>query len=68
MSGEQSIGKQLNKRAGTHSYKKVNINTLLFKVREQKTRERNENYMFVGLEVVGLEVAGLEVVGLLLVG
>ena len=59
MSGEQSIGKQLNKRAGTHSYKKVNINTLLFKVREQKTRERNENYMFVGLVVGVLVVTGV---------
>ena len=59
MSGEQSIGKQLNKRIGTHSYKKVNINTLLFKVREQKTRERNENYMFVGLVVGVLVVTGV---------
>ena len=59
MSGEQSIGKQLNKRVGTHSYKKVNINTLLFKVREQKTRERNENYMFVGLVVGVLVVTGV---------
>ena len=59
MSGEQSIGKQLNKRIGTHSYKKVNINTLLFKVREQKTRERNENYMFVGLVIGVLVVTGI---------
>ena len=59
MSGEQSIGKQLNKRVGTHSYKKVNINTLLFKVREQKTRERKENYMFVGLVVGVLVVTGV---------
>ena len=59
MSGEQSIGKQLSKRVGTHSYKKVNINTLLFKVREQKTRERNENYMFVGLVVGVLVVTGI---------
>ena len=59
MSGEQSIGKQLNKRIGTHSYKKVNINTLLFKVREQKTRERNENYMFVGLVIGVLVVTGV---------
>ena len=59
MSGEQSIGKQLNKRIGTHSYKKVNINTLLFKVREQKTRDRNENYMFVGLVVGVLVITGI---------
>ena len=59
MSGEQSIGKQLNKRVGTHSYKKVNINTLLFKVREQKTRDRNENYMFVGLVVGVLVITGI---------
>ena len=59
MSGEQLIAKQLNKRVGTHSYKKVNINTLLFKVREQKTKERNENYMFVGLVVGVLVVTGI---------
>ena len=38
---------------------KININDLLQKVREEKTKERKENYMFLGLVVGLLTVTGI---------
>tara|TARA_Y100000590_G_scaffold223622_1_gene252938 strand:+ start:1361 stop:1555 length:195 start_codon:yes stop_codon:yes gene_type:complete len=60
MSGEQLTAKQLN-RATTYSNKKskVNINDLLYRVREEKTKEKKENYVFLGLVVLVLSVTGI---------
>ena len=54
MSGEQITEKNLNKMDKSNVYlgspsKKVNINYLLSKVREEKSKERKENYIFLGL-------------------
>ena len=49
MSGEHLTAKDLNKRPTGHSSKKVDINNLLSKLREEKTKEKKENYIFLGL-------------------
>ena len=54
MSGEQITEKNLNKMAKGHAYlgnssKKVNINQLLSKIREERTKDKKENYIFLGL-------------------
>ena len=49
MSGEQLTAKDLNKASINHRSKKVNINDLLSKVRQEKNKERKENYIFLGL-------------------
>ena len=49
MSGEQLTAKDLKKTSIVHSSKKVDINNLLSKVREEKNKERKENLIFVGL-------------------
>ena len=64
MSGEQLTAKELNKISSISSsakFKKtkVNINNLLHKVREEKNKERKENYMFLGLVVGVLAVTGI---------
>tara|TARA_B100001123_G_C14964269_1_gene888984 strand:- start:91 stop:297 length:207 start_codon:yes stop_codon:yes gene_type:complete len=64
MSGEQLAAEDINRKSKTHSYKnqkklKVNINDLLYKVREEKSKERKENYMFLGLVVGLLAVTGI---------
>ena len=62
MSEEQLTAKELNKASKIHSFKtvsKVNINDLLSKVREEKTKERTENYIFLGLVVGALAITGI---------
>tara|TARA_Y100000590_G_scaffold324934_1_gene368568 strand:+ start:615 stop:818 length:204 start_codon:yes stop_codon:yes gene_type:complete len=63
MSGEQLSAKELHKGTETDTLKskvsKVNINHLLSKIRAEKTKERKENYMFLGLVVAVLAVTGI---------
>ena len=61
MSGEHLSAKDLNKISSQaiYSKSKININDLLHKVREEKTKERKENYMFLGLVVGLLAVTGI---------
>jgi hypothetical protein len=64
MSGEHLSAKDLNKISSQATFSKskkskININDLLNKVREEKTRERKENYMFLGLVVGLLAVTGI---------
>ena len=49
MSGEQLTAKDLNKTPIVHSSKKIDINYLLAKVRQEKNQEKKENYIFLGL-------------------
>ena len=64
MSGEQISAKELNKAINHEalnnaSSQRVNINNLLHKVREERTREKKENYVFLGLVVAVLAVTGV---------
>ena len=64
MSGEHLSAKELNKVSSQAIFSKskkskININDLLHKVREEKTKERKENYMFLGLLVGLLAVTGI---------
>ena len=62
MSEEQLTAKELNKASQIRSFKtvsKVNINDLLSKAREEKTKERTENYIFLGLVVGALAITGI---------
>ena len=62
MSEEQLTAKELNKASQIRSFKtvsKVNINDLLSKVREEKTKEKAENYIFLGLVVGALAITGI---------
>ena len=49
MSGEQLTAKDLNETSIDSSSKKVDINFLLSKVRQEKNKEKKENYIFLGL-------------------
>ena len=49
MSGELLTAKDLNKTSTDHSSKKVDINALLLKIRQEKNKEKKENYIFLGL-------------------
>jgi len=49
MSGEQVAAKDLNKTSIAHSSKKVDINDLLSKVRQEKNKEKKENYIFLAV-------------------
>ena len=49
MSGEQLTAKDLNKTPTDHSSRRVDINDLLSKVRQEKNKEKKENYIFLGL-------------------
>ena len=46
MSGEQLTAKDLNKTPIARSSKRVDINNLLSKVREEKNKEKKENLYF----------------------
>lgn len=59
MSGEQLTAKNLNKTPIDHSLKKVDINNLLLKVREEKNKEKKENLIFVGLICGVVAVTGV---------
>ena len=49
MSEEQLTTKDLNKTSIDNLSKKVNINNLLAKVRQEKNKEKKDNLIFVGL-------------------
>ena len=49
MSGGQLTAKNLNKISIAHSSKKVDINELLSKVRQEKNKEKKENYIFLAI-------------------
>ena len=65
MSGEQLTAKesintsevQLSKNSNTAS--RVNINDLLLKVRQEKEKEKTENYIFLGLICGAVVVTGI---------
>jgi len=65
MSGEQLVAKELigasevksSKNSNTAS--RVNINDLLLKVRQQKEKEKKENYIFLGLICAVVTVTGI---------
>ena len=59
MSGEQLTAKDLNKTSIASSSKRVDINNLLSKVREEKNKEKNENLIFVGLICGVVAVTGI---------
>ena len=64
MSGEHLSTKDLNNISSQATFSKskktkININDLLHKVRVEKTKERKENYMFLGLVVGLLAVTGI---------
>ena len=49
MSGEQLTAKDLNKTSIGQSSKRVDINNLLSKVRQENNKEKKENYIFLSL-------------------
>ena len=59
MSGEQLTAKDLNKTPIDHSSKKIDINDLLAKVRQEKNKEKKDNYIFLGLVCVVVAVTGM---------
>ena len=59
MSGEQLTAKDLNKTLIGQSSKKVDINDLLSKVRQEKKKEKKENLIFVGLICGVVAVTGI---------
>ena len=59
MSGEQLTAKDLNKTPKAYSSKRVDINNLLSKVREEKNKEKKENYIFLGLICGVVAVTGV---------
>ena len=59
MSGEQITAKDLNKTTAGHPSKKVDINDLLSKVRNEKNKEKKENYIFLGLICGVVAVTGV---------
>ena len=58
MSGEQLTAKDLNKTSIASSSKRVDINDLLSKVRQEKNKERKENYIFLGIICGVVAVSG----------
>ena len=59
MSGEQLTAKDLNKNSISKFSKKVDINNLLAKVRQEKNKEKKENYIFLGLICGVVAVTGI---------
>tara|TARA_B100000700_G_C14459991_1_gene585673 strand:- start:308 stop:505 length:198 start_codon:yes stop_codon:yes gene_type:complete len=61
MSGEQITAKELNKNPNLNNSNtsRVNINHLLEKVRSERSKEKKENYLFLGLVVGVLAVTGI---------
>ena len=65
MSGEQLTAKesiniskvQLSKNSNTAS--RVNINDLLFKLKQEQEKEKKENYIFLGLICAVITVTGV---------
>ena len=59
MSGELLTAKDLNKTTINHNSRKVDINDLLSKVRQEKNKEKKENLIFVGLICGVVAVTGV---------
>ena len=59
MSGEQLTTKDPNKIPIARSSKRVDINNLLSKVRQEKNKEKKENLIFVGLICGVVAVTGI---------
>ena len=59
MSGEQLTAKDLNETSIDSSSKKVDINFLLSKVRQEKNKEKKENYIFLSLICGVVAVTGI---------
>ena len=59
MSGEQLTAKDPNKTQTDHSSKRVDINDLLSKVRQEKNKEKKDNYIFLGLICGVVAVTGI---------
>ena len=59
MSGEQVTAKDLNKTLIAQSTKRVDINDLLSKVRQEKNKEKKENYILLGLICGVVAVTGI---------
>ncbi len=63
MSEKQKTSRELNDTSNINSLNKskvlrVDINNLLYKVREEKSRERKESYIFLGLVIGVIAVTG----------
>ncbi len=63
MSGEQITSKELNETSVDKKpqikNKSVNINDLLGRIREENTKQKKENYMYVGIVVGVLAATGI---------
>jgi len=59
MSGEQLTAKDLNKSSTDYKSKRVDINDLLLKVRQEKIKEKKENYIFLCLICTVVAVTGI---------
>ena len=59
MSGEQLTAKDLNKTLIANSSKRADINDLLSKVRQEKNKEKKENYIFLSLICGVVAVTGI---------
>ena len=59
MSGEQLTAKDLNKTLIAQSSKRVDINDLLSKVRQERNKEKKDNYIFLGLICGVVAVTGI---------
>ena len=59
MSGERLTAKDLNKNPKAYALKKVDINNLLSKVRQEKNKEKKENLIFLSLICGVVAVTGI---------
>ena len=59
MSGEQLTAKDLNKTPIARSLRKVDINSLLSKIRKEKNKKQKENYIFLSLICGVVAVTGI---------
>ena len=59
MRGERLTANDLNKIPIVHSLKKVDINYLLAKVRQEKNKEKKENYIFLSLICGVVAITGI---------
>tara|TARA_B100001250_G_scaffold181763_1_gene156409 strand:- start:546 stop:752 length:207 start_codon:yes stop_codon:yes gene_type:complete len=64
MSGEHLTSKNIEREVNSNidvrgMSKRVNINHLLSKVREEKNKERNENYLFLGVVLSVIAITGV---------
>mgnify|MGYP001157420954 CR=1 FL=1 len=64
MSGEHLTSKNIHRETTSDMgdrgiSRRVNINHLLSKVREEKNKERNENYLFLGVVLSVIAITGV---------